>query len=109
MKRLASLSAVALFTLGTLTACGSDSDEFCKQVKEADTAPSADLDPAEVQAKFDEIANSAPDELKDDFDALSEIDLTDPASLDPDSAEQITQAVENITKFAQDECGVDLG
>lgn len=109
MKRLASLSAVALFTLGTVTACGSDSDEFCKQVEEADTAPSADLDPAEIQAKFDEIAESAPDDLQDDFDVLSEIDLTDPASLDPDSADEITQAVDNITKYAQDECDVDLG
>ncbi len=109
MKRLASLSMAVLFTLGSSTACGSDDDEFCKQVEDADTSDASDLTPEEMQAKFDEIADSAPDELQDDFDTLGEIDFTDPSSLDPDNAEAITQAIDNITQYAQDKCDVDLG
>lgn len=109
MKRLASLSAVVLLTLGTLTSCGKDSDEFCNQVEDVDSGDSADSTPEEIQAKFDEFANSAPDELKDDFDTLGEIDFTDPASIDPANAEELQQAVDNITEYAQDECDVDLG
>jgi len=111
MRKLASLSAVALFTLATLTGCGSDSDEFCDQAREAaDSATdSADLSPEDIQQRFDDFKDSAPEELQDDFDVLSEIDLSDLANVDPDKAAAYQQASENIADYAQDECDVDLG
>ncbi len=111
MKRLASLSAVALFTLAILTGCGSDSDEFCDQAREAadSAAESADLSPEDIQQRFEEFQDSAPDELQDDFDLISEIDLSDLASIDPDKAAEYQQASENIADYLTAECDVDLG
>lgn len=107
MKRLATLSAAAVLTLTTLTACGGDGDEFCDQVKEAE-ADSANLSAEQIQEKFEEFADSAPEELEADFDALSGVDFSDPTSVDPDNMDELQEAFENIEQYITAECDVDV-
>jgi hypothetical protein len=105
MKRLLSITAVAVFALGSLTACGGN--DYCDQAKSANEK-AADLSPEDTLKEFEKLKDAAPDELKDDFDAISAVAAGDPSALDAEATQKFQDAVTNITAYTAKECDVDL-
>ena len=97
-------AAAAVFALSALSACGGG-DDFCdvaKDVQESNPDPSME-DMADGLA---EMADAAPDEIKDDIQRLSDA-FDDPANADPDA---LTAAAANVSAYASKNCdGLDLG
>jgi len=115
MKRMASLTAVAIMAVGTLTAC-SGGDAYCDKLKDYDK----DEDLAEVDFQsedgqqqlidvMEDLESDAPDELKDDYliviDGFTAIREGKPEDVDP----KFQAAFTAIGEDAQENCDVDMG
>lgn len=121
-------TVAAVLSLGGLTACGGGDDDYCDAVKAA-VANDDDMSQEDALAVFEDLAEIAPDEIKDDFDQITS--LSDTAeSLSPDDMETMSPeeledamadleestgdlddmsgALENIATYTSEECGVDL-
>lgn len=116
MKRMASLTAVAIMAVGTLTAC-SGGDAYCDKLKDYDK----DEDLAEVDFQSEEgqqqlidvmedLESDAPDELKDDYmiviDGFTAIKEGKPEGVDQ---AKLQAAFTAIGEDAQENCDVDMG
>ncbi|MEY2458181.1 MAG: hypothetical protein QOG30_11, partial [Acidimicrobiaceae bacterium] len=120
---LALLAGGGAFLLTKGSGGGRSVDSFCTKAKAAQKNVNFDdiTDPRKVDAlvsAFDDLAKSAPDEIKSDMDALSNAikrerdNVKAGKSLDEgfsssDEA-RLTTASANINKFAKDKCGIDL-
>lgn len=97
-RKLTGLLAAALM-VPTLAACGGN-DDFC------DAAPT-DIDtndPAAMQEALEDIADQAPDEVRDDIDVIIEqlrLVEEDPANIDVDA---VNTAVNNLTEWEEENC-----
>lgn len=113
MKKLAGIATSAVFAAAMLGGCGGDSD-FCSEAKDILEGSSTAVDPTDPDAlqktadQFGELADNAPDEIKDDFtvmaDQLQAVAEGDPeaiAELDP---EALTEAGTNIQKWGDENC-----
>lgn len=105
MMKFASFAAVAVLSSSALTACGgsNDSKSFCEQVNAAGDK-AGDLSADEIGQKFQDLADSAPAELEDDFNTLGDIDLSDISNLDPSKAPDMQKAIANITDYIDNKC-----
>ena len=98
MKRIMTGVVAAALMVPSLTACGGNS--FC------DAAPE-DIDtndPAAMKKAIEDIADEAPDEIRDDIDVIiKQLDLveSDPASIDVDA---LTKATDELTKWEEENC-----
>lgn len=95
------VSAALLFP--SLAACGGD-DDFCEVGGDLDSSDMDPSDPAAAKDTMQELADQAPDEIKDDFEVMVEqLELveSDPTSID---AAAMQEAVENITTWGQENC-----
>jgi hypothetical protein len=96
---------------------------FCTKAKSAQTDIKFEdiLDPSKVDAllsAFDQLAKSAPDEIKSDMntlnDALKRERVNVKAGKSPDDGfnasdeEKLTTAAANVEKFTKDKCGIDI-
>lgn len=89
-KRLiAALPAAALLTFG-LAACGGESDEFCSQLEEFASDPSAITDLESAQGLFEDLSASAPEDLKPAIDGILEGD---------------TSGLSDLMNYATENCG----
>lgn len=116
MKRIASLTAVAIMAVGTLTAC-SGGDAYCDKLKDYDK----DEDLAEVDFQSEEgqqqlidvmedLESDAPDELKDDYQLVIEGFEAIRKGRPEDLVEtDFTNAFAAISAHAETTCGVDMG
>ena len=99
MKRVMTGVLAAALLAPALTACGGDSD-FCEAApNDIDTS-----DPAAMQKALEDIADEAPDEVRDDVDVIIEqlkLVEEDPASIDVDA---VDTAVENLTTWEEENC-----
>ena len=97
MKRISSLLAATVLGAGLLTGCGGGTDAYCdtledtqKNFEDFEAADFSDFD--EFTDRVDELADEAPDEVKDDWKVLSEafnafVDALDEAGLEPGDLE----------------------
>lgn len=93
MKRLTSMLAVTAFTASLLSGCGGGSDSYCdtlestqKDFENFETADFSNFD--EFTDRVEELADDAPDEVKDDWKVLADafkqfVDALDAAGLEP--------------------------
>ncbi len=115
MKRMASLAAVAIMAVGTLTACGGGGG-YCDKLKDYDE--DADLAEVDFQTEdgqqelidvLEDLESDAPDELKDDYqvviDGFTAIRDGNPEDVDPKFQDAFTA----IGEDAQANCDVDMG
>lgn len=121
VKTIVSLLGAPAVAL-SLTACGGDSDEYCELIREGDSQ-FANADPedpeaqAEVRDLFKQIIDVAPDDIRGDwetlsntYDAMINIDASDEeamAELEASSAE-FEAASTRINENVQQECDLDL-
>ncbi|MEZ5348195.1 MAG: hypothetical protein R2714_03210 [Microthrixaceae bacterium] len=116
-----------------LSACGEDQDPWCDQLEEwsgLDTLSQAiesgdATTAAEELDGFQELSESAPDEVRNDMEAVADalrsaVDITlDSDSADPDDLElrreelnerlgRLAAELQSISSFAETECGVRL-
>lgn len=104
MMRIASLTAVAVLSVSALSACGGDdSKSFCEQAK-AEGANAADMSADEIGKKFQDLADAAPAELKDDFNSLGDVDFSDLSNIDPSKAPDMQKAISNISDYIDKKC-----
>lgn len=105
MMRIASLTAVAVFSVSALSACGGgdDSKSFCEQAK-AEGTNAADMSADEIGKKFQDLADAAPAELKDDFNTLGDVDFSDISNIDPSKAPDMQKAISNISDYIDKKC-----
>ncbi len=98
MKRLTSMLAATAFTASLLSGCGGGgTDEYCDTLestqKNFDDFESADFSNfEEFTDRVDELADNAPDEVKDDWKVLADafnafVDALDKAGLNPSDLE----------------------
>ena len=108
-KRIPALVGAAVLSLGTLTACGGGGDDFCDQAKDAESQ-FKDLDPTESEQldAFNELVDSAPDEIKTEMENLASA-FEDIENVDPADAEGLQQDSEKITEYLETECDIDTG
>lgn len=115
MKRIASLTSVAILAVGTLTACGGG-DSYCDKLKaydEDEGLADVDFQTEEGQQKLidvmEDLESEAPSELKDDYklviDGFTSLSEGNPEDIDP----KFQDAFTNIGKDAQENCDVDMG
>ncbi|EFQ83869.1 hypothetical protein HMPREF0063_10585 [Aeromicrobium marinum DSM 15272] len=143
MKKSLSLAATVLVGVTTLSACGGGSGDYCGDLEslQDDFASASELTSEtaeEVFAAFGQLAESAPDEVADDWETvdsnlegfqsaledagldLANLEDIDPTTLDEDATAAIQEAYANlanedsqaaftaIEEHALDECDVDL-
>ncbi|WP_298323609.1 hypothetical protein [Haloactinopolyspora sp.] len=124
------LGATALVM--SVTACGSDGGDYCDELKNTESelsdADTALTDPgalSDMTEKLESVADSAPDEVKEDWTAVTDafttlseldVDFNDPEAMsDPEVMEQLEGMAdvqtnfENIATHAEEECDVDMG
>ncbi|HEY7045301.1 MAG TPA: hypothetical protein VH419_16645 [Nocardioidaceae bacterium] len=112
-KRRPVIAVAALLCAGMLTACGGGdgSGDYCNTIKDA-VDNDESLTEAEGMDLAKKVRDQAPDEVRDDWDALidayNSIGGGDLSDLDPSTLTKMQDAVDNITKFTKDECDVDL-
>ncbi|WP_109473548.1 hypothetical protein [Ornithinimicrobium cavernae] len=99
MKRVMSGVLAAALLVPALTACGGG-NSFCDAAPEdVDTN-----DPAAMQAALEEVADEAPDEIRDDVDVIIEqlrLVEEDPTSIDVDA---LNTAVAELTAWEEENC-----
>ena len=93
MKRLTSMLASTVIAASLLTGCGGGSDEYCDTLKSTqddfedfEASDFSNFD--EFTERVDELADDAPDEVKDDWKVLADafnafVDALDEAGLEP--------------------------
>ncbi|TDD96380.1 hypothetical protein [Jiangella asiatica] len=107
-----------------VTACGGDDSgsgsDYCDLVTSAEEDFSS-LDPTDpenadamkdVVDRFNEIADAAPEDVQEDwrtfadgYQAMSEIDMTDPAAMEElEGLEGLDAAMQNVTEHISEEC-----
>jgi hypothetical protein len=88
-----------------------DCQEFAQATADISSALTGSTDPEQLKATFEEITAAAPDEIKDDFETLSEYvgavadagtDATKLAGLDTSGVQEASQ---NITTWMTENCG----
>ena len=115
MKRMASLTAVAIMAVGTLTACGGG-DSYCDKLKDYDKdedLAKVDIQTEDGQQEFidvlEDLESDAPDELKDDYlvviDGVTAIREGKPEDVDQ---AKLQDAFTAIGEDAQENCDVDM-
>jgi hypothetical protein len=109
MRRTGVFLASVVLALGALSACSSADKEYCDKVKDMGNdfmSQASAGNPGSSAAKFQEIADVAPDDVKDDWqtfaDAMKAID-EDPKSATSKLGD-IQSASTNIQKDIQDRC-----
>lgn len=118
MKRLASMLAISVLSVGSLSACSGGSD-YCDKLKDYDADESlaeADFASEEGQQQlidvFNDLKDSAPSDLEDDYETVAsglETQLSgDPADVDPQQLQELQAAFEAISKDAEENCDVDM-
>lgn len=99
MKRVMTGVLAAALMVPALAACGGN-DDFCEAAPEdIDTS-----DPAAMQEALEDIADQAPDEVRDDVDVIIEqlrLVEEDPASIDVDA---VNTAVDNLATWEEENC-----
>ncbi len=111
MKRLsAALAAGVLVSLGALTGCsGGDGSDYCNRVR--DNAENNTLDNIDASspdglkaflAEAKKLQADAPDEVKDDYDAVVSA-FENPTKMDPTA---VTKSIDSIQKYDEDNCDV---
>ncbi|MBA3232961.1 MAG: hypothetical protein H0T17_03285 [Propionibacteriales bacterium] len=115
MKRLASLVAILVLSVGSLTSCSGD--EYCGKLKDYDKDESlrnANATTTEGQrrivAVLDDLKDSAPSELEDEY-ATVVSGLNSVMDGKPEDVDQrkLQDAYTAISKDAKDSCDVDMG
>lgn len=94
MKKYAAFAASVAISAAALVGCGGE-DDFCGEAEDivgGSSAPDADA--------LQDLVDSAPDEIKGDFEVLAEAS-SDPASAD---AGAIEEASSNIAAWGEDNC-----
>jgi hypothetical protein len=94
MKKYAAFAASVAISAAALVGCGGE-DDFCGDAEDivgANQIPSGD--------QLQELADSAPDEIQDDFQVLADAN-EDPTSADPAAVEE---ASANIQSWGEDNC-----
>lgn len=96
-------------------AAGGDSNEFCQLVEAAASGDPA-LDPtteegiAGIREYYQQVAEAAPDEIRDDVDAvLQTVESLGERSFTPSAGEafsEIQPSLDRITAYVNDECGL---
>lgn len=116
MDRLASLLAVSVLCVGSLSAC-TGGDDYCDKLEDYDQDASladADFTTEEGQEKvidvLADLKGSAPSDLEAEYDnVISGLEaFRDGKAADVDQ-EQLQADYEAISTNAQDECDVDMG
>jgi len=111
-KRIPALVGAAVLSLGTLTACGGGGDDFCDQAKDAESQ-FEDLDPTESEQldAFNELVDSAPDEIKSEMENLAGAfeDVDNLQNMDPAQLEDLEQDSNKITEYLETECDINTG
>lgn len=111
MKRIpAALAAVAILSVGALTGCsGGDGSDYCNRVRDnADDSTLENIDPTSEDglktfiAEAKKLQADAPDEVKDDYDAIIKA-FEDPTNLDPTA---VTKSIDTIQTYDEDNCDV---
>ncbi len=103
MRRAGMALAAAIMAAGTLSACGGGDDEFCEVGDDFDASSMSS--PEDATKALDEMADKAPDEIKDDIETVRdgmEKAQDDPASIDSDA---MMKSAENIQDWGQENCG----
>ncbi len=105
MMKLASFAAVAVLSATALTACGGGNDDksFSEQAKSA-ADKAGNLSADDIAQKFQDLADSAPAELEDDFNTLGDVNLGDISNLDPSKAPDLQKAATDISDYIDDKC-----
>ncbi|MEP1126350.1 MAG: hypothetical protein ABJH68_20905 [Ilumatobacter sp.] len=98
---------------------GSD-DEFCQKFMEFDSVENQPTTQEETIAAFDELIESAPDDIREDLetvrDAFSGFEDFDAAEADPEAVEEflevlgqpeVVEAGENLERYTVDVCGIE--
>ncbi len=115
MKRIASLAAVTIMAVGSLSACGGGG--YCDKLEEYDEdegLSKVDATTEDGQDKLIEVLEdleaSAPDDLKDDYEVVLDgfTALREGNTDDVDQA-KFEEAFSNIGENSQDDCDVDMG
>ena len=115
MKRIASLAAVTIMAVGSLSACGGGG--YCDKLKDYDEDQGVrdlDANTEDGQDKlievFEDLEASAPDDLKDDYEVVIDgfTALREGNTADVDQA-KFEEAITNIGENSQDDCDVDMG
>ncbi len=109
MRRALALVAAAVLATVTLSSCGGDGSDYCNRVRdnvEDKTLENLDLSNTDdVQAFIDEykaLQDDAPDEIRDDFDALIK------AYEDPSNAStKLSASIAAIQQYDEDHCDVE--
>lgn len=111
MKRVtAALAAGVLVGLGALTGCsGGDGSDYCNRVRDNAKSDTLDkVDPTSPDglktflAEAKKLQADAPDEVKDDYDAIIKA-FEDPTKMDPAA---IKASIATIQKYDEDNCDV---
>lgn len=120
MRRIGTWTAAAVLGAGLLTGCGgSDTEAYCDNLKDAQSAFGGDVDASsfgEMTDKIDDITDSAPDDVADDWEklqgaldelqgalddaGLSAADLEDPeklAAISPEDQQKITEVASSMS------------
>ncbi len=115
MKRIASLAAVTIMAVGSLSACSGSG--YCDKLKDYDEdqgLSEVDANTEDGQDKLlevlEDLESNAPDDLQDDYQVVIDgfTALREGNVDDVDQAE-FEGAFTNIGENAQDDCDVDMG
>lgn len=128
MRKLAVAGLALALVLGA-TACGGDDDDdgnagsgggggsieaFCDKARQYDDQSSEEVSDEEALAALRDVREDAPDDLRDDIDALLDFaEKVSEAGDDPEAQAQlledtadVEEASTNFSNFLADECGI---
>lgn len=123
LKTTTCLSGAVTLALSLAACGGGEESEYCELISgaEAEYANLSGADPtdtglmAELSGTFSNIADAAPSSISadwqtaaDGWQALTEIDTSDPEAIDRGDFADMEEALQNVSGHVRQECDIDL-